>query len=332
MRVGAGHPASSEGKPDRYGTIVQSGFAGSGDRGDGKRNVGAQGCGSVRGRRLDGNQMARASARQRRALGTPARRPPGSKLDPHRDFLLAAVEAEPDSTLGELQRRLVEERGVRAGIGTIWTFLDRYDLTFKKKSAYAAEQNRPDVREEREDWFEGQLDLEPERLVFVDESFATTNMARRYGRAPRGVRLRAPIPHGNRKKTTLVAGLRLSGVTATQMLDGSINGERFLEYVKEVLVPTLAPSDLVVIDNLSSHKSHPVREAIEAAGAKLLFLPRYSPDFSPIEKAFAKLKALLRKPAERTVSGVRQAIQRILAGITPTECANFFASAGHDPI
>src|SRR4051794_8845663 len=258
-------------------------------------------------------------------------RRPGSKLDPHRDFLLAAVEAEPDSTLGELQRRLVEERGVRAGIGTIWTFLDRYDLTFKKKSAYAAEQNRPDVREEREDWFDGQLDLEPERLVFVDESFATTNMARRYGRAPRGVRLRAPIPHGNRKKTTLVAGLRLSGVTATQMLDGSINADRFLAYVIEVLVPTLAPGDLVVIDNLSSHKSHPVRGAIEAVGAKLLFLPRYSPDFNPIEKAFSKLKALLRKAAERTVSGVRQAIRRILAGITPTECANFFAQAGYDP-
>jgi transposase len=209
-------------------------------------------------------------------------RRPGSKLDPHRDFLLAAVEAEPDSTLKELQRRLVEERGVRTGIGTIWTFLDRHDLTFKKKSAYAAEQNRPDVREEREDWFEGQLDLEPERLVFVDESFATTNMARRYGRAPRGVRLRAPIPYGNRKKTTLVAGLRLSGVTATQLFDSS-NGERFLAYVTEVLVPTLAPGDLVVIDNLSSHKSHPVREAIEAVGAKLLFLPRYSPDFNPIE-------------------------------------------------
>ena len=102
--------------------------------------------------------------------------------------------------------------------------------------------------EEREDWFEGQLDLDPEQLVFVDESFATTNMARRYGRAPRGVRLRAPIPYGNRKKTTLVAGLRLSGVIATRMLDGSINGDRFLAYVTEVLVPTLAPGDLVVID------------------------------------------------------------------------------------
>src|SRR5689334_5988052 len=176
-------------------------------------------------------------------------RRPGSKLDPHRDFLLAAVEAEPDSTLEELQRRLVEERGVQASISTIWTFLDRHDLTFKKKSAYAAEQDRPDVLEEREDWFEGQLDLDPERLVFVDESFATTNMARRHGRAPRGVRLRAPIPHGHRNKTTIVAGLRLSGMSATRMLDGSINGERFLEYVTQVLVPTLAPGDLVVIDN-----------------------------------------------------------------------------------
>ena len=218
-----------------------------------------------------------------------------------------------------------------ASTGTIWAFLDRHDLTFKKKSAHAAEQNRPDVLAEREDWFEGQLDLDPEKLVFVDESFATTNMARRYGRAPRVVRLRAPIPHGNRKKTTRVAGLRLSGVSAARMLDGSINGERFLEYVEQVLVPTLASGDLVVIDHLSSHKSHPVREVIEAAGAKLLFLPRYSPDFNPIEKAFAKRKALLRKAAERTVSGVRQAIRRILAGITPAECANYFASAGYDP-
>ena len=246
-------------------------------------------------------------------------RRPGSKLDAHGEFVRAVIDAVPDTTIGELQRRLVDEWGVYASTGTIWTFLDRCDLTVKKKSAYAAEQDRPDVVEEREDWFEGQLDLDPEQLVFVDESFATTNMARRYGRAPRGVRLRAPIPYGNRKKTTLVAGLRLSGVTATQLLDSSSNGERFLAYVTEVLVPTLAPGDLVVIDNLSSHKSHPVREAI---GAKLLFLPRYSPDFNPIEKAFSKLKALLRKAAERTVSGVRQAIRRILAGITPTECAN----------
>ena len=217
---------------------------------------------------------------------------------------------------------------MRASTGTIWTFLDRCGLTFKKKSLHAAEQDRPDVVERREDWFEAQLDLDPAKLVFVDESFASTNMARRYGRAPRGVRLRAAVPHGHRKKTTLVAGLRLSGVTAPQLLDGSINGESFLEYVRQVLVPALAPGDIVVIDNLSSHKSHPVREAIEAAGAQLLFLPPYSPDFNPIEKAFSKLKALLRKAAERTVSGLHQAILRILAAFTASECANYFASAG----
>src|SRR4051794_31753034 len=177
-----------------------------------------------------------------------------------------------------------------------------------------------------------QLDLDPAKLVFVDESFASTTMARLYGRAPRGVRLRAAIPHGHRKKTTLVAGLRLSGVTAPHPLDGSINGEGFREYVRQVLVPTPAPGDIVVIDNLSSHKSHPVREAIEAAGAKLLFLPPYSPDFNRIEKAFSKLKALLRKAAERTVSGLHQAILRILAAFTASECANYFASAGYDLI
>jgi transposase len=272
-----------------------------------------------------------------RSARRPGRRP-GSKLDAHGDFVRAVIEAVPDTTIAELQRRLVDERSVYASTGTIWTFLDRCDLTVKKKSAYAAEQDRPDVVEEREDWFDGQLDLDPEKLLFVDESFATTNMARRYGRAPRGLRLRAAIPHGNRKKTTLVAGLRLSGVTATQLLDGSINGEHFLAYVTEVLVPTLAPGDLVIIDNLSSHKSHLVREAIEATGARLLFLPRYSPDFNVlgldprIEKAFSKLKALLRKAAERTVSGLREAILRILATITPTECANYFAQAGYDPI
>jgi transposase len=259
-------------------------------------------------------------------------RRPSSKLDAHRDFLLAVIEAAPDATIEELQRRLVEEKGVRASTGTIWTFLDRCGLTFKKKSLHAAEQDRPDVVERREDWFEAQLDLDPAKLVFVDESFACTNMARLYGRAPRGVRLRAAVPHGHRTKTTLVAGLRLSGVTAPQLLDGSINGEGFLESVRQVLGPALAPGDIVVIDNLSSHKSHPVREAIEAAGAKLLFLPPYSPDFNPIEKAFSKLKALLRKAAERTVSGLHQAILRILAAFTASECANYFASAGYDLI
>ena len=156
-------------------------------------------------------------------------------------------------------------------------------------------------------------------------------MARMYGRAPEGERLRAGIPHGHWKRTTFIAGLRLSGMTAAAVLDGSINGESFLDYVTRVLVPTLSQGDFVIMDNLSSHKSDQVRQAIEAAGAKRLFLPPYSPDFNPIENAFSKLKALLRKAAERTVSGLWNTIAHIVDVFTPQECANYFKAAGYDP-
>ena len=153
----------------------------------------------------------------------------------------------------------------------------------------------------RQAWFGGQLDLDPEKLVFIDETWATTNMARKNGRAPKGERLRAGAPHGHWKTTTFVAGLRLSGLTAPMVLDRPINGQWFQAYVEQVLVPTLSPGDIVVMDNLGSHKGAGVRRAIEEAGARLLYLPPYSPDFNPIEKAFSKLKALLRKAAERSV-------------------------------
>jgi transposase len=155
----------------------------------------------------------------------------------------------------------------------------------KKKTAHATEQERPDVLKRRETWFESQPDLDPERLVFIDETWASTNMARRYGRAPKGQRLRASIPHGHWKTTTFVAGLRLTGIVAPMVLDGPINGEAFTAYVEQFLVQELKPGDIVVMDNLGSHKGEAVRKAIEAAGARLLFLPPYSPDFNPIEKA-----------------------------------------------
>jgi transposase len=255
----------------------------------------------------------------------------GSKLDAHRDFLRRLVKATPDLTIAEIQQHLRGERGLTASTGTIWSFLDRCDLTFKKKSAHAAEQDRPDVRQRREHWFEGQLDLDSAKLVFVDETWASTNMARLYGRAPRGQRLRAGIPHGHWKRTTFLAGLRLTGLTAPMALDGSITATTFLDYVKRILVPTLSPGDMVILDNLSSHKGDEVREAIEAAGARQLFLPPYSPDFNPIEKAFSKLKALLRKAAERTVTGLRNTLAGLVHRFTPQECANYFAAAGYDP-
>ena len=183
----------------------------------------------------------------------------------------------------------------------------------------------------REAWFESQLDLDPEKLVFIDETWTSTNMARARGRAPKGKRLRASVPHGHWKTTTFVAGLRLTGMSAPLVLDGPINALAFEAYVEQFLVPTLAPGDIVVMDNLSSHTRSRVRELIEAAGASLRYLPPYSPDFNPIEKAFSKLKALLRKAAERTVDGLWAAIGRCLDLYSIKECRNYFVSAGYNP-
>jgi transposase len=201
----------------------------------------------------------------------------------------------------------------------------------QKKTGHAAEQDRPDILKRRWAWFEQQPDLDPDRLVFIDETWASTKMARTHGRAPRGERLRAPLPHGHWKITTFVAALRSRGMVAPMLLDQPINGAAFQAYVAQVLVPELRPGDIVVMDNLGSHKGAGVRAAIEAAGASLLFLPPYSPEFNPIENAFAKLKAMLRKAAMRTVEGLWATIGRIIDTFTPAECANYFAAAGYDP-
>jgi transposase len=164
--------------------------------------------------------------------------------------------------------------------------------------------------------------------VFIDETWATTNMARRYGRAQRGV---AAVPHGHWKTTTFLAALRHDGITAPCVFDGAINGTRFLAYVEQALAPTLRPGDIVVLDNLRAHKVNGVRAAIEAAGAELLYLPPYSPDLNPIEPAFAKLKALLRAAAKRTVDALWHAIGHALDAFSPAECTRYLAHAGYAP-
>jgi len=186
------------------------------------------------------------------------------------------------------------------------------------------------VKAARLAWFAGQPDLDPARLIFIDETGANTKMARLRGRAPRGERCRAPIPHGHWKTTTFTAGLRVSGIAAPWLLDGPMDGEAFMTYVQHVLAPELTPGDVVIMDNLPAHKLAGVRQAIEAAGARLIYLPPYSPDFNPIEMAFAKLKALLRKAAARTKENLWQAFADILNAVTPKECINFFAAAGYD--
>jgi transposase len=201
----------------------------------------------------------------------------------------------------------------------------------QKKTAHAAEQERPDVKQKREAWFDGQLDLDPACLIFIDETWASTNMARTRGRAMKGERLRSGVPHGHWKTTTFVAGLRSTGIAAPFVLDGPIDRTAFETYVAKVLVPELAKGDIVVMDNLSSHKGPRVKEMIEAAGARLLYLPPYSPDFNPIEMAFSKLKALLRKAAERTIPALWDAIGRLIDLVTPQEAANFFTAAGYEP-
>jgi transposase len=183
----------------------------------------------------------------------------------------------------------------------------------------------------RETWFDSQDELDPSKLVFIDETGASTKMTRLRGRAPRGERLKASVPHGHWATTTFVGGLRLTGMTAPMVLDGPMNGDWFLAYTKQILVPTLEPGDIVVMDNLSTHKLPAVKVAIEEAGAHLRFLPPYSPDFNPIENAFSKLKASLRKAAARTVPALWDAIATAIDSLTPHDCAGYFAAAGYEP-
>ena len=171
--------------------------------------------------------------------------------------------------------------------------------------------------------------LKARRLVFIDETAVTTKMVRQYGRAPIGDRLVAKVPHGHWKTLTLIAALRVDGVTAPYVIDGAMDGAAFLAYVTCVLAPTLRKGDIVFMDNLRTHKVAGVREAIEAVGAELRYLPAYSPDLNPIENAYSKLKALLRKGAARTVATLCKLVGRSIKTIAPSDCAGYFRHAGY---
>ncbi len=199
----------------------------------------------------------------------------------------------------------------------------------KKKTLVAAEQDRPDVRKKRQLWRSSQSTLNLSRLVFLDETWAKTNMTRLRGRSLRGTRLIAKVPHGHWKTTTFVAGLRAEGWVAPTVIDGAINGDLFVAYVEQQLCPALRPGDIVVLDNLSSHKRAEARDAIEKVGAEMLFLPPYSPDLNPIEQAFAKLKALLRRSGRRTMESLWSYCGKILDEFTPAEFINYIRHSGY---
>jgi transposase len=193
----------------------------------------------------------------------------------------------------------------------------------------AAEQERPDVALARAQWQLDRQSFDPARLVFIDETGTWTNMARLRGRARRGSRVIGRVPWGHWKTVTFVAALRHDGIAAPFVIDRPMNALIFVEYVRQCLAPALLPGDIVSMDNLSVHKVEQVRQLIEATGAQLRYLPSYSPDFNPIEQAFAKLKAHLRKARERSIPALYDRIGATLDLYTPQECHNYFANSGY---
>jgi transposase len=194
---------------------------------------------------------------------------------------------------------------------------------------HAAEQDRPDVKEKRECWHEQLAEIDPDRFVFIDESGAKTNMTRTHGRAPRGVRVIEPVPHGHWQTTTMIAAIRTTGPCAAAVVSGATDSDVFRTYVQHVLVPDLKVDDVVVLDNLQPHKAAGVREMIEAAGATLLYLPPYSPDYNPIENMWSKVKQFLRSAAARTQEALAQAITTALETISESDCLGFFRHCGY---
>ncbi len=238
--------------------------------------------------------------------------------------LAALIAACPDATLAELREALP----TTAALSTLWLEIDRLGLTVKK-TVYADEQRRPAVAAERRRWRDGQPLHDARQYVFLDECGVTTDLLRRYGRSPRGTRLRDHTPCSHWETHTVIAALRREGLGAPAVFDGPIDSPTFLAYVEQVLVPTLRPGDVVVLDNLAVHKQPEVRAAIEQAGALLRFLPPYSPDFNPIELAFAKLKAFFRAARPRTFDHVCALMAAALALFMPDECANYVRHCGY---
>jgi transposase len=199
----------------------------------------------------------------------------------------------------------------------------------EKKTLYATEQHREDVAEKRVQWKEFQEDFDIEKLVFIDETWTKTSMSPLYGRAEIGKRVIDDVPHAHWKTTTFLAALRHNGLTAPMVIDGAINGELFLAYVNQILLPTLRAGDIVVLDNLSSHKVAEVAKVIGSVGARVLYLPPYSPDFNPMELVFSKLKTLVRKAKLRTMDELWNKLGELCEVVTPSECKNYFKHAGY---
>jgi len=249
------------------------------------------------------------------------------KLAPYEAEVRQLVADYPDATLADFCEKLSPQ--VSVSTATMCEFLRYLKITRKKKTLRAAEQHREDVVKQRSrwQWFMDIIDMK--KLVFIDETWAKTNMTPLYGWAEIGKRVIDYVPHGHWKTTTFIAALRYDRLTAPMVIDGAINGELFLAYVKQELVKTLTEGDIVVMDNLSSHKVAGVKEAIESVGARVIYLPPYSPDFNPIEMVFSKLKTLLRKLKLRTMEELWEKLGKLCDVFSSQECQNYFRHAGY---
>ena len=254
-----------------------------------------------------------------------------SPLEVHATVILEVVRAQPDAAFVELLV-VLKKRGIRTSRSALWRFFGRHDITFKKKSLCASERQRQDVVRARRKWIREQGLLDPARLVFIDETSVNTQMVRLYGHGPRGVRLVDHVPFGDRKTFTFVAALRHNRMVAPLLIDGAMNGETFRAYIEQFVVPILKPNDIVAIDNLPAHNVAGIEEAINAVGATLRYLPKYSPDLNPIELPYSKFKAYLRKLAARTVPSLHRAIRSFLHILKPRECAHYYKHAGYAAI
>jgi transposase len=264
-----------------------------------------------------------------RLTGCLAPRPHGGgrapKLAGREGPLRRAVRQRPDATPAEHRERL----NLPASRVTVWRAMRRLGLTRKKKSTHASERDRPDVAEARRLWPQKLARVDTKDLVFLDETGANTAMQRTHGYAPEGKRVVASAPLGGWKAVTFVGALTACGLVAPWALEGAMNGEWFLAYVEQILVPALRPGMVVVMDNLPAHKVVGVEAAIVAAGCRVEYLPPYSPDLNPIEKAFSKLKRALRDWAARTVEGVYEGLREIITRFAPAECLNYFRHCGY---
>jgi len=251
--------------------------------------------------------------------------------DERLDTLRSIVEDNPDATRDELVELFGERTGQATSPAAITRALKKAGITRKKKTFYAAEQDEERIATARLEFEAALASWDAEHLVFIDESGSNIAMARRYARAVRGERANCPKPANWGENLTMIGALGIAGILAFMTIAGSTDGAVFLAFTRQVLVPRLQPGNIVIMDNLSAHKVRGVREAIEDAGATLVYLPPYSPDFNPIELCWSKIKNSLRSSAARTMAGLEDAVDHALDSITPTNARNWFRHCGYVP-